>query len=472
MRNIERKTARNGHPEPQATPLGGPERSEWMSASEQLVSGSISKEYHCRKSLLDAERPQHDRLGQTGRSMVEMLGVLAIIGVLSVGGIAAFSAAMDTHHVNEILYDISRRAHECIAQMTLMGKNCDLTSYGNKIDGYNTSLLSFSNNQYFGIKVLDVPEKICRKIQQKSFSLASQILPQNCRLSNEMIFLFDNELKGKTTNMPKTCTPETVTTDCVHQAAGNICDSNGFCACQTNQTLLKTGCCATKNVLNGICCAAGIKTDETTGEQLCCYSGNKCCPAGQIYHSGSCHSCDEESDFADQWDAYFEPKCAMCPNRVVVQTSCPLDCLEEDQVKVGNQCHCPFERPIMLQTGINKGKCFTCAEGGRSRNFNWPLGYDAKDIARYCNYRLSMYFHYADPCEKGTVGLLYQEKYLTADGTLNEVSEDGSCVSCSLLDGSVLNSRARCESCGGTWKSTAPGTKDEWASGVCENREI
>ena len=32
---------------------------------------------------------------QTGRSMVEMLGVLAIIGVLSVGGIAGYSKSDD-----------------------------------------------------------------------------------------------------------------------------------------------------------------------------------------------------------------------------------------------------------------------------------------------------------------------------------------------------------------------------------------
>ena len=31
---------------------------------------------------------------QNGRSMIEMLGVLAIIGVLSVGGIAGYSKAM------------------------------------------------------------------------------------------------------------------------------------------------------------------------------------------------------------------------------------------------------------------------------------------------------------------------------------------------------------------------------------------
>ena len=39
---------------------------------------------------------------QSGRSMVEMLGVLAIIGVLSVGGIAGYSLAMRRHRANQI----------------------------------------------------------------------------------------------------------------------------------------------------------------------------------------------------------------------------------------------------------------------------------------------------------------------------------------------------------------------------------
>ena len=40
---------------------------------------------------------------ETGRSMVEMLGVLAIIGVLSVGGIAGYTMAMNKYRANEIL---------------------------------------------------------------------------------------------------------------------------------------------------------------------------------------------------------------------------------------------------------------------------------------------------------------------------------------------------------------------------------
>ena len=39
---------------------------------------------------------------ETGRSMVEMLGVLAIIGVLSIGGIAGYTLSMRKHRANQV----------------------------------------------------------------------------------------------------------------------------------------------------------------------------------------------------------------------------------------------------------------------------------------------------------------------------------------------------------------------------------
>ena len=42
-----------------------------------------------------------------GRSMIEMLGVLAIIGVLSVGGIAGYSKAMEKYKINKAVEDYS-----------------------------------------------------------------------------------------------------------------------------------------------------------------------------------------------------------------------------------------------------------------------------------------------------------------------------------------------------------------------------
>ena len=44
---------------------------------------------------------------QSGRSMVEMLGVLAIIGVLSIGGVAGYSKAMAKYKINKTLDQVS-----------------------------------------------------------------------------------------------------------------------------------------------------------------------------------------------------------------------------------------------------------------------------------------------------------------------------------------------------------------------------
>ena len=44
---------------------------------------------------------------QKGRSMIEMLGVLAIIGVLSVGGIAGYSKAMEKWKMNKAIEEYS-----------------------------------------------------------------------------------------------------------------------------------------------------------------------------------------------------------------------------------------------------------------------------------------------------------------------------------------------------------------------------
>ena len=50
------------------------------------------------------------KVNESGRSMIEMLGVLAIIGVLSVGGIAGYSKAMSKYRVNKTVDQISHIA--------------------------------------------------------------------------------------------------------------------------------------------------------------------------------------------------------------------------------------------------------------------------------------------------------------------------------------------------------------------------
>ena len=56
---------------------------------------------------------------ESGRSMVEMLGVLAIIGVLSIGGIAGYTQAMKKYRVNEGVSTVTTVAMLCKAKETV-----------------------------------------------------------------------------------------------------------------------------------------------------------------------------------------------------------------------------------------------------------------------------------------------------------------------------------------------------------------
>ena len=42
----------------------------------------------------------------SGRSMVETIGVLAVMGVLTIGGIAGYNYGINKHRANQILQDI------------------------------------------------------------------------------------------------------------------------------------------------------------------------------------------------------------------------------------------------------------------------------------------------------------------------------------------------------------------------------
>ena len=418
------------------------------------------------------DKKQQIFMVQSGRSMVEMLGTLAIMGIIAITGIWGFNAAMNSHYVNEFLYEVNKRANTCVAQINMMSKECNLSEYGNKIENYTTSTLSFPNN-YFGIKVAGVPEKICQNIHAKGFPIASQILPETCTTTNEMIFIFDSNLKGGTENLPRQCTPTTKAIDCPYDGSVS-CTSDGFCGCQSGSTMTKVGCCPNDKILNGACCRYGIK--EENGVKLCCtYQNEICCPSGEIGQGGICRSCDEEAVFGGTWDSFLY-RCDACPNRVQAQTWCLLDCLEDDQVKIGGECHCPLERPIMLWQGENRGKCVTCAEGKKHRDSvgsGIPLGYTYSEIAKYCNY--SSTGGYSSPCTKGTIGLstTLKDKYYNTDGELVTMSSGHLiCAECSSVPDETLNSRARCESCGGTWESSQPGTQDEWMHGTCKNRQL
>ena len=78
------------------------------SGVDKVVS-SCEKNPNVHKTYMNFLRQRKTALStplsavSSGRSMIEMLGVLAIIGVLSVGGIAGYTKAMEKIHVNKMI---------------------------------------------------------------------------------------------------------------------------------------------------------------------------------------------------------------------------------------------------------------------------------------------------------------------------------------------------------------------------------
>ena len=82
-----------------------------------------------------------------GRSMVEMLGVLAIIGVLSVGAIAGYSKAMFKYRLNKHAESFSMFLNEAIKLLPDLQRH-----YGKNITTNNSLTLFFdkSKNPFCG----------------------------------------------------------------------------------------------------------------------------------------------------------------------------------------------------------------------------------------------------------------------------------------------------------------------------------
>ena len=87
---------------------------------------------------------------QSGRSMVEMLGVLAIIGVLSVGAIAGYSKAMMKHKLNQHAVAVNMLINNVLSIKDKLQHTEYLTYYGTLL--YKLNLLpdgiKYINNEH------------------------------------------------------------------------------------------------------------------------------------------------------------------------------------------------------------------------------------------------------------------------------------------------------------------------------------
>jgi len=164
---------------------------------------------------------------QSGRSMIEMLGVLAIIGVLSVGGIAGYSKAMMKYRINKTIEQITLIAGNVRAffapQRSYEGLNSNVAKKaklvpdemwdGNDIKnvfGQNVYLsTAHTGKQAFSIALSGLPREACIELTTQDWNYANlngisfddiydfktpvsiENAVDQCADENEIVFVFD-----------------------------------------------------------------------------------------------------------------------------------------------------------------------------------------------------------------------------------------------------------------------------------------
>ena len=218
-----------------------------------LNTKSVENESGCSSILSFPRRRESRKDSESGRSMVEMLGVLAIMGVLAIGGIAGYRYAMDKYNANEILNEVRKRAVTA-SQQRILGRTIDLSEWSNTIQGHPVTTADNYNGDtsFFALTVSGVEKSVCDKViaEKIPFAIEEKVgevvvgEDTTCAEGNNAItFAFKNTLDGEGATgggeEPEPSDPACEGVDC---PAGTSC-SNGRCLCSTGEEVCGTTCC-------------------------------------------------------------------------------------------------------------------------------------------------------------------------------------------------------------------------------------
>ena len=248
--------------------------------------------------LTQGSRNKESRKGdESGRSMVEMLGVLAIMGVLVIGGIAGYRYAMDKYNANEIINEVKKRVLVA-SQQRIQNQEIDLKEfYPNDmadmiLNRYEVVESNSYNNDagFFSLTVFDLPEKACNAILRMDWSLPIEIKIGESVVQDGttcpaeelsyLTFAFSNTLDQKEV-------PIDYCKD-IHCPEGTQCNK-GVCLCPNMWTQCGGICCANGEICSTSGEAVGSFCLPPKGDEGC--TKNEDCPSGNYCDYSAAAGC-------------------------------------------------------------------------------------------------------------------------------------------------------------------------------------
>ena len=236
---------------------------------------------------------------QKGRSMIEMLGVLAIIGVLSIAALVGFTYAMNKHRANETIYDVMLR-----------GTNVPMIDeyYYDKASGYEFRFPGLVNNGRQGtyypmttkkdagssyyVEATGVTYRVCELILKMNPTDIDQIVVNNS------VYTGDSDICGTTDGLAmKFCFGSDGTIcDGTGQGGSGSGDSSGGTSGGSGSGSGTQDCTLSKDCTGTLVCIAG--TCQEPDPNTPCVDDTDC-PGDQACTSGTCQKPEPCTTSAD-----------------------------------------------------------------------------------------------------------------------------------------------------------------------------
>ena len=251
------------------------------------------------------------------------------MGVLAIGGIAAYSFAVSKHRANQIYNQVDLRAVTAfsnpIMRHTIAGNTFFLPGFEDTFENL-TYEQTKRERTAFEIKVSNVPQKVCKRLQEMTFKLPRQVtlngedISSTCGTQNTFVFVYDGLSVGKPSSgvdpIDCTCSGCQSCESGTCQDNDNLCGpkevcQSGSCVCAPDYTECRGSCyttCADGFIRDPISCDCVCEAQECPDHAV--WDNDTCacvCDTPLIYDQDS-HSCK----CPDDAPYYFEEANLCC----------------------------------------------------------------------------------------------------------------------------------------------------------------
>lgn len=352
--------------------------------------------------------------GISGRSILEMLGVLAIIGILSLTALWGYPVLITRHRANEIIANVVQpQIILTLAQKGLEQKPAGILHFDvdtRPYEQYAAFALEKTSKGTLKLSVMRIESNLCKKIveqllpEEPNIEISVNETNRNkielCALDqNTVSIYFPQEMTLPNPDTP--CGNNPCGENFVCDAATNKCvcnqllDKNGSCLpCSTSSNIetSKNDCAKCKNrTYQEDLCLLSCDNGQIRGDDLKCYNCStaagltnvdleRCltCIGQRFWNAGTntCWSCDDKTPrYSDEGLG-----CTNCPNRFLTSNNLCVWCdAEQSYGTTAEQCAaCGNKRFYISSSGLcikrpdcnanqfldNNGNCRSCDETG------------------------------------------------------------------------------------------------------------